>query len=232
MATPSDPGPRQRAKDEAQAAIERAASDLARGKIDESVWCERVSAALAAAYLSDDDPRWQSGFDGDAEAWRRARELVLDCVDGDGAFLDIGCANGHLMECLAGWGIERGHALAMYGLELDPALARTARRRLPEWAGRIFEGNAIDWKPPMRFTYVRASLEYVPPGRGASLVARLLRDVVAPGGRLIVGPIQPQDLDETLAAVRAAGAGDPAVRGATDRNGKTRYVVCVEQRAV
>src|SRR3712207_1029579 len=98
-----DDAARQRAKAAAQAAIDRATADLTRGAIAESTWSQRVSAALAASYLSDDDPRWQSGFDGDAELWRQAREPVLDCVDGDGTFLDVGCATGHLMECLARW---------------------------------------------------------------------------------------------------------------------------------
>jgi hypothetical protein len=41
--------------------------------------------------------------------------------------------------------------------------------------------------PPHRFDFVRTGLEYVPPPRQRDLIERLLRDVVAPGGRLIIG---------------------------------------------
>ena len=64
-----------------------------------------------------------------------------------------------------------------------------------------------------------------PAGRGPALVARLLRDVVAPGGRLIVGPVSGADVDAAVAAFAAAGIPRPGVAGATDRNGKTRQVV-------
>ena len=207
--------------------IDAASLALERGTIDESAWHAQVTGALASAYLIDDDPRWQSGFDGDAELWREARELVLDAVGADGAFLDIGCTNGHLMECLATWAQERGQHLSMYGLELNRDLASAARRRLSAWADRIFEGNVVDWEPPRRFSYVRTGLEYVPLERRSFLVARLVRDVVEPGGRLIVGPVNDRDLEGAVAAFADAGLADPVVKGATDRNAKTRYVLWI-----
>jgi hypothetical protein len=94
------------------------------------------------------------------------------------------------METLAAWCAERGFAVEPYGLDISPELAALARRRLPHWADRIFVGNAVDWLPPQppgRFDFVRTGLEYVPPRRQPGLVAHLLRHVVAPGGRLIVG---------------------------------------------
>ncbi len=123
------------------------------------------------------------------------------------------------------WGRERRLALTLYGLELNPNLAAAARRRLPGWADRIYTGNVSDWIPPRRFTCVRTGLEYVAPGHGAGLVARLLRDVVEPGGRLIVGPVSAADVSAALEAFAATGAPEPGVLSATDRNGKTRYVI-------
>jgi SAM-dependent methyltransferase len=221
---------RRRAKADAQDHIDEASRAFDSGVITEALWSSRVAAALAAAYLRDDDPRWQSGFDGDAELWRQARELILDAVTGDGTFLDVGCANGHLIECLAQWAAERGQHLAMFGLELNPDLTALARRRLPAWADHIFEGNAMDWRPPMRFTYVRTGLEYVPADRGAFLVARLLREVVAPGGRLIVGPVADADVTNALGEFEQAGYAKPTIHARTDRNGKTRHVVWVEHQ--
>ena len=224
-----DPDLRSRARAEGQATIRAATLELERGATDEAAWYRRQAEVLAAAYLLEDDPRWQSGFDGDPGLWREAREPVLEAVSRDGTFLDVGCATGPLMECLAAWAQERGRHLSMYGLELSHDLADAARRRLPAWAGRIFEGNVVDWLPPRRFTYVRTGLEYVPPRRGPHLIARLLRDVVEPGGRLIVGPVYGRDFEDALAAFAAAGWADPAVRSATDRNGKTRHVIWVER---
>jgi hypothetical protein len=213
------------AKTEAHARIDAASRSLAGGEIDDHEWQHRVTDALAAAYLRESDARWQSGFDGDADLWREAREVVLRAVPNDGSLLDVGCANGHLLECLALWSKERGRQLSLYGLELNPALADAARRRLPALAGRIFTGNVSDWNPPQRFTYVRTGLEYVPPGRETRLVDRLLDRVVAQDGRLIVGPVSQDELQVTVDAVSGARPTAIGVVGATDRNGKTRHVV-------
>ncbi|MGH7714291.1 MAG: class I SAM-dependent methyltransferase [Gemmatimonadaceae bacterium] len=197
--------------------------------INEASWQHRVTAALAAAYLQDDDPRWQSGFDGDSGLWREARELILDVVDRDGSFLDVGCATGHLIECLAAWSRARGRHLLLYGLELNRDLLLAAQRRLPDMADRIFEGNAVDWAPSHGFTFVRTGLEYVPPSRESFLVTRLLRDLVEPGGRLIIGPVS--DPDPALAAVATAGVEAAATHVAVDRNGKRRYILSVNHFA-
>jgi len=220
------------AKHDAQSKIDAASALLESGAIDEPEWSRRVTDALALAYLIDDDPRWQSGFDGDAALWRQARELVLDPIDHDGTFLDMGCANGHLMECLERWGRERGRALSMYGLELNPTLAATARLRRPEWAHRIFEGNVLDWHPPRRFDFARVGLEYVPADKRVHLVRRIVRDVLAPGGALIIGPVSADDVDAVTAVCVSAGFSRPAVHSAVDRDGKTRHVVSVTARTV
>jgi hypothetical protein len=108
-------------------------------------------------------------------------------VDAPGDFLDVGCANGYLMESLARWSGAGPSPLEPYGLELSSELADLARRRLPHWADRIWTGNALGWTHPAgrRFDYVRTGLEYVPPGRGPALVAHLLERVVR--RRLIIG---------------------------------------------
>lgn len=197
--------------------------------IDEATLAHRATEALAAAYLLEDDPRWQSGFDGDAALWRQARELVVEAVDRDGTLLDVGCANGHSMECLVTWAAERSRRLVVSVLELNPDLASMARHRLPAWADRIVEGNVLHWEPPRAFTYIRTGLEYVPVDRRVALVARLLSAAVEPGGRLIVGPVSDGEVTETLAVLAAGGCSVPGVRTATDRTGKTRHVLWVER---
>jgi hypothetical protein len=160
-------------------------ADLAAGRIDEWEWFERTAAVVAPIYLAAANPRAQSGHSGDEARWEAARRPMLDAVDSDGDFLDIGCASGYLMESVHRWAARNGFTLEPYGLDIVPELAELARQRLPHWTDRIFTGNALTWRPPRRFDYVRVGLEYVPPGRAVDLVAHLLE--VAVGRRLVIG---------------------------------------------
>lgn len=159
---------------------------LAEPAPNEEAWYAEDRALVETAYLTTDDPRGQSGMSGDATRWERGRRPIVADIDRDGSFLDVGCANGLLMESVAAWATADGHRIEPYGLDHSPAIADLARRRLPGWADRIFVGNVADWTPPRRFDFVRTELVYVPPKRQLDLVARLLREVVAPAGRLIV----------------------------------------------
>ena len=158
---------------------------LARGEIDEPGWHAAIQALIVPAYLGADTPWGQSGAGGDAARWRAKRRVLLRAVDRDGDLLDIGCANGYLMESLHAWAAGVGTAVEPYGLDLSPELAALARRRLPHWADRIWVGNALHWVPPRRFDYVRTGLEYVPAHRRADLLGHLMEHAV--GRRLIVG---------------------------------------------
>lgn len=160
---------------------------LERGEIDEHGWHERVADIIRPAYLAAAIPEAQSGFSGGPLAWRHARGLIADAIDRDGTFLDVGCANGLLMETLTAWCAAKGTRIEPFGLDIVPELAALARARLPRWADHIFVGNALTWPPPRRFDFVRTNLDYAPPRRRRDLVDRLLTDVVAERGRLIVG---------------------------------------------
>jgi SAM-dependent methyltransferase len=196
------------ARSSAKAMLELLDADLDAGRISEHAWYESVADVITAAYLATDDPRAQSGHRGDETHWEHARSLLVDAIDRDGTFLDVGCANGYLMESLARWSAARGRRIEPFGLEISPELAALARHRLPDWAERIHVGNVIDWRPPMRFDFVRTGLEYVPHRRRQELLGRLLDEVVAPGGRLIIGVFNeyrdlPQDeptVEETVAS--------------------------------
>ncbi len=153
---------------------------LERGDIDEAGWHAEVARLVVPAYLAAESPWEGSGKSGTAEDWEYARGHIGHAVDRDGSFLDIGCANGYLLECLPHW---TPHAVDRYGLDIAPELVEVARRRLPELAGQLWVGNALDWEPPHRFTYVRTGLEYVPPHRRRDLVERL----IAWCERLIIG---------------------------------------------
>lgn len=137
-------------------------------------------------YLAGTNPRQQSGFGRDERDWERFRRPVAAPVEKDGTFLDVGCANGLLMESVVCWAAERGHSIEPYGLDISEKLAEIARQRLPPWRDRIFIGNALLWEPPSTFDFVRTEMVYVPNRRRQEYLERLLERVVAPGGRLIV----------------------------------------------
>ena len=148
------------------AAIDEA---YARGELDESAWHEARAALVVPAYLAAETPQGGSGSSRDAAGWERARSLLVAAVAPGQAFLDVGCANGLLMESMAAWaGVEP------YGLDISPELVELARRRLPQWADRIWVGNAAGWTPPQRFDVVRTGFDYVPAPRRVALLEHLL----------------------------------------------------------
>jgi SAM-dependent methyltransferase len=163
---------------------------LERGEIDEADWHRRLQELIVPAYLAAETPWGQSGKSGTAEDWERSRSHVADAIDRDGTFLDIGCANGYLMECLPRW---TPFAVEPYGLDISPDLVDLARTRLPAWADRIFVGNALTWDPPRAFTYVRTALDYVPPARKHAFLERLL----GYSGRVVVGVFNEHESERT-----------------------------------
>jgi 2-polyprenyl-3-methyl-5-hydroxy-6-metoxy-1,4-benzoquinol methylase len=100
-----------------------------RGLIDAAGWHAAWLAVVEPAYLAGANPRAQSGHGGDAARWERSRRLLLDAVPGDCTLLDIGCANGHLLESLVTWAAQDGITVAPYGVDISARLAELARRR-------------------------------------------------------------------------------------------------------
>src|SRR5207249_2215965 len=125
------------------ALVEEAASSF-RGQTDESYYGDNLRLD-ERVYLAAATPEGGSGFGGDAANWRKARQAVVDGLDRDGTFPDVGCANGLLMESVAVWAAERGIVIEPYGVDLSAGLIDLARCRLPLRADRLWVGNAVDW---------------------------------------------------------------------------------------
>ncbi len=149
-------------------------------------WFTNLQHVLETAYIAHEEPWAQSGMSGPAERWDALRRPVADCIDRSGSLLDIGCANGYLLECCLGWTAERGIALEPYGIDLSPALVILARQRLPHYADNLFVANAWSWSPPRRFTFVRTELVYLPAEHERAFVDRLCATLLEPGGRLLI----------------------------------------------
>jgi len=108
------------------------------------------------AYLATEDPRAQSGFGGSSERWEAARRPIVEAIDQGGTFLDVGCANGLLMESVVEWAPVE---IEPYGVDFAPGLVELACTRLPQWANRIWVGDAATWEPPFRFDFVHSRFE-------------------------------------------------------------------------
>ena len=181
-----------------------------RARLTDDAWFRDVRILLETHYLAADDPYAQSGKSGGAASWEVARGFVVEALNRDGTFLDVGCANGQLMASVADWARDRrGLVIEPYGLDISPRLAELARRRLPRWADRIWAGNAWDWEPPRRFDFVHAMPDLVPDHLRARWLDRLRRRFLEPGGRLILrcGDPYPGDPDQRTLPVLLAEAG-------------------------
>ena len=179
----------------ARRATARLDAQLAEGQIDEQRWFEATEEVIGDAYLASDDPRGQCGKSGDEQDFQWSRELILDAWPDARpcALLDVGAANGYLLENLVRWGEQRGITVDPYGLEISPRLAALARRRLPHLAERFAVGNALHYVPQRRFDLVHTGLDYVPPARRRELIEHLFRHYLAPGGRVVLRPERVRD---------------------------------------
>jgi SAM-dependent methyltransferase len=168
--------------DEQEAALEQ-------GLITEAQWFANHKRYFTELYLGSDNPRGQSGHGGDAARYRYSQQMILEAMPRDGTFIDIGCANGHLVEMLAAWSLEKGLRIDFYGLDISEKLLDLARTRIFRWRDRFYLGNALSWTPPRKFTYVCVKeLDYVPRVRRKEFFLHLLEAYVEPRGRLILGP--------------------------------------------
>ncbi|HEY1552526.1 MAG TPA: class I SAM-dependent methyltransferase [Kofleriaceae bacterium] len=176
----------------------------ARGELDDAGWHAANAARIVPAYLAAATPQGGSGHSGTADDWDYSRGIVADAIDRAGTFLDVGCANGLVMESVARWS-----RVEPYGLDIAPELAALARTRYPQWADRIAVGNALEYRPAQRFDFVRTGLEYVPPPQRRALVAHLLEHV---GRRVIVGKynelVADRAIERLLAGFAIAGVSE------------------------
>jgi SAM-dependent methyltransferase len=152
-------------------------------------WFADLKTLLETAYLKGTKPWQQSGFglhrDHTYERWRALRQPIADAIDASGSLLDIGCANGYLLECVLGWTEDRGLSIVPFGIDLSQPLIDLARVRLPLYADNFVCANGWDWEPDRTFDYVRTELVYVPDELRQRYASRILDRYLSPGGRLL-----------------------------------------------
>lgn len=196
--------------------------DAARRSLSPGQYQRDVNLVLDRAYLRAETPEGGSGFGGTAEEWRDRRHMISEAIETDCTFLDVGCANGHLMDSVVQWCAERGITVEPFGVDISPALVQRARERLPRWWDHIWVGDALTWTPPRRFDVVHALFDFVPAGHRRALVDNLLT-WVEPGGRLVLS--QYGELETAPAIVEGLGfAIDGVTSTPTSRGGPSVWL--------
>jgi len=162
---------------------------LENNEINKDDWYELNNLYFTRLYLSTDNPRAQSGHGGDEYHYIFSMLPILEAVYKNGSFLDVGCANGHLMEMLYKWGAGIGFELQMYGVKISEGLLELAKKRLPQWHDRFFLGNSFFWKPEHKFDYIHiGGLGQVPEDDRRLFFEHLMENYLVDGGRMILGP--------------------------------------------
>jgi SAM-dependent methyltransferase len=145
-----------------------------------------LQAAVAEYYLADlTNPYQQSGRSSGTQRWEETRRCFVQALHQSGDFLDVGCANGLLLESLVAWAAEIGFTLRPHGLDFVPELVELAQQRFPDHRESFTIGNAFYWVPSRLYDFVRTNLEYVPVADWTEFIQRQYAAVAA-GGRLIV----------------------------------------------
>lgn len=199
------------------------------GRITADQFCDACAIASGREYLSRENPRAQSGHGSDVYRWRNVRWLILEAICGDGSFIDVGCANGHLIESLDKWMDGTDVNVEFHGLEISSELFELAQQRLPEYRSRLYHGNALSWKPLFQFDYVYTMiLPDFPLRMKESLLANLFEHVVKPGGRLILGPWSDTQIEADLDMLGYSITGYCEKKG-TDQPGEIKRVVWIDK---
>jgi SAM-dependent methyltransferase len=159
---------------------------------------------LESEYLKSDDPLVQSGFSGGEDRWFAERSPIVEGIDQDGDFLDVGCANGQLARDVMRWAADRGFEVIPHGIDIGPRLIDLARGRLPVFGDNFQVADAWDWEPDRQWAYVYSVLDLAPEEMWCEWIERLM-SWVEPGGRLIIGSYrgrtprrEPLDVEEVI----------------------------------
>lgn len=162
---------------------------LNNNEISKDEWYEINKDYFTTLYLSQNNPRGQSGHGGDEYHYAYSHLPIIEAIYKNGSFLDVGCANGHLCEMVYKWAVAIGYDLQMFGVDISEGLIELAKSRLPKWRDHFFIGNSFVWKPEQKFDYIHVGgLGQVPEEDELIFFKHLMENYLVDGGRMILGP--------------------------------------------
>lgn len=207
---------------------------LEHNEITMEQWYEINKVYFTNLYLSQDNPRAQSGHSGNEFHYIYSHMQILDAIYKNGTFCDIGCANGHLMEMVHQWATGFGFDLQMFGVDISEGLIEFAQTRLPQWHDNFFVGNAHFWKPENKFDYIHMRAETVEsPHVDAKYIifTHYMGNYLNDGGRLIIGPYWYKNEDNILQQILNWGISPTGYSEKTDyrKSNKMKKVMWFEK---
>jgi demethylmenaquinone methyltransferase/2-methoxy-6-polyprenyl-1,4-benzoquinol methylase len=130
---------------------------------------------------------------GDLEAAGRRIAGIVAALRPTGDVLELACGTGMWTGALAGW------ADTMTALDAAPEMLAAARARVPDRRVGYMLADVFGWQPARRYDTVFFAfwLSHVPPDRFDQFWA-LLRDWLAPGGRVLFVDEHPGAADKEL----------------------------------
>jgi hypothetical protein len=102
--------------------------------VELEAWFAASKTLLEDGYTEAEHPWQQSGFGvrsaRTADDWDVLRRPIAASMSHSGTWLDIGCANGYLIECVLRWTMERDLQIEPYGLDFSAKLIALAQRSM------------------------------------------------------------------------------------------------------
>lgn len=120
-----------------------------------------------------------SGFLGNYLEWEQARGLYLKLIEKPGKILDLGCANGFLLDFIIK---SKKFNLIPFGVDLNEDLIKIAKELFPKYSANFVTQDINDFKSEEKFDYI---LAYFPFFKKKDFLKRLY-SMLKNGGRIII----------------------------------------------
>jgi SAM-dependent methyltransferase len=146
-------------------------------------WLSQVKKEISESYIKYKEPWKQAGFLMGQEEWDICHKPIAECIEKPGLFLDIGCTNGYLLECILKWTSD---GITPYGIDLSARLIKVAKERSPKFESNLYVGNVPGWASPTKFDYVRTELDGVLEESQEQYLHKVLNTYVVQGGKLLL----------------------------------------------
>ena len=134
--------------------------------------------------------------------------------------MDIGSANGYLVDCLTNWMKHSGLNLEFFGLEISRELTELSKKNFPHLKDHFFNGNVLDWIPQEKYDFVFTMILFgIPEQLREKYITRILEMYLKKGGRLIFEELEMGKTEEFLSRLNIKLSGW-CIKRTNDMKGK------------